>query len=45
MPGGTGFEYHKKAEKFIDKKAEEEDLFFFDDDIEFLKRENTTLTV
>ncbi len=32
IPGGTGFEYHKKASKFADGKTEES-LFVFEDDM------------
>ena len=37
IPGGTGFEYHKKGSKFIDKKKQEEVLFMFDDSPELIK--------
>ena len=33
IPGGTGFEYHEKVSKFIDKKYMEEELFYFDDNL------------
>jgi DNA-directed RNA polymerase subunit beta' len=32
IPGGTGFEYHKKVKKFVDKEAEEELLFSFEEE-------------
>lgn len=32
IPGGTGFAYHKRVKKFVDKEHEEELLFNFDDD-------------
>lgn len=31
IPGGTGFERHKKVKKFVDKELEEELLFSFED--------------
>ncbi|MEL7432226.1 MAG: DNA-directed RNA polymerase subunit beta' [Chlamydiota bacterium] len=31
IPGGTGFEYHKKVKKYIDRDVEEELAFSFDD--------------
>lgn len=31
IPGGTGFEYHKKVKKFIDREHDEPLLFDFDD--------------
>lgn len=31
IPGGTGFEYHKRVKKFVDKEHEEELLFDFED--------------
>ena len=33
IPGGTGFEYHKKLAKFVDEQPVEKSLFVFDDDI------------
>ncbi len=32
IPGGTGFEYHKRVKKFVDKEHEEELLFDFEDE-------------
>jgi DNA-directed RNA polymerase subunit beta' len=32
IPGGTGFERHKRVKKFVDKELEEELVFDFDDD-------------
>jgi len=32
IPGGTGFERHKKVKKFVDRELEEELVFSFDDD-------------
>lgn len=31
IPGGTGFEYHKRVKKFVDKEHEEELVFDFED--------------
>lgn len=31
IPGGTGFEYHRKVKKFIDREQEEALIFNFDD--------------
>lgn len=31
IPGGTGFEYHKKVKQYIDREIEEELVFSFDD--------------
>lgn len=31
IPGGTGFEYHKRVKKFVDKEHEEELIFDFED--------------
>jgi len=39
IPGGTGFEYHRKAAKFVDKKKLEEALFVFDDNLQLEKKE------
>lgn len=32
IPGGTGFEYHRRVKKFVDKEHEEELLFDFEDE-------------
>ena len=32
IPGGTGFEYHKKIKKYVDSEYEKEILFNFDDE-------------
>jgi len=32
IPGGTGFEYHKKVKKFVDREAEEELEFAFEEE-------------
>lgn len=32
IPGGTGFEHHKKVKKFVDRELEEELVFEFEDD-------------
>lgn len=32
IPGGTGFEYHKRVKKFVDKEHEDELLFDFEDE-------------
>lgn len=37
IPGGTGFEYHKRVKKFVDKEHEEELLFNFEDEPEPLE--------
>ena len=34
IPGGTGFDYHKQAKKFVDKAREEPLIFDFSDDSE-----------
>jgi DNA-directed RNA polymerase subunit beta' len=34
IPGGTGFEYHKKVKKFIESDIDEKVLFCFDDEKE-----------
>jgi DNA-directed RNA polymerase subunit beta' len=34
IPGGTGFERHKRVKKFVDRELEEELIFNFDDDEE-----------
>jgi DNA-directed RNA polymerase subunit beta' len=31
IPGGTGFEYHKRVKKFVDRELEEELIFDFED--------------
>jgi DNA-directed RNA polymerase subunit beta' len=31
IPGGTGFEYHKRVKKFVDRELEEELVFEFED--------------
>ena len=33
IPGGTGFEYHKKVKKFTTREREEELLFVFTDEV------------
>ncbi|MFA6118655.1 MAG: DNA-directed RNA polymerase subunit beta' [Parachlamydiales bacterium] len=38
IPGGTGFQYHKKVAKFMEK-GQEEELFYFDDDLKSLEKE------
>lgn len=33
IPGGTGFERHKRVKKFVDRELEEELIFNFDDEV------------
>ncbi len=43
IPGGTGFEYHKKVSKFIDKKQLEEMLFSFEDNLSIKELEEANI--
>src|SRR6202041_3452364 len=36
IPGGTGFERHKRVKKFVDRELEEELIFNFEDIVELL---------
>ena len=45
IPGGTGFKYHEKAEKFIERKALEEALYSFEENFkvkEYLEEKERT---
>lgn len=43
IPGGTGFEYHKKVSKYIDQKEMEEALFYFDDNLNVKELEEVNI--